>query len=340
MNLSIAIDASGSMAGKRINAVKLGLCCLVAALKPTDRVQLVSFSSSISDLTGGFVSVSDLLPMLPSLLVALRAEGSTRFYDTILKCIADLRVQTSPRTESPTSSLSAASSAASSDAVSASASASTVAASRNIVLALTDGEDNTSTASVQAVRLLLRQPAIPTFMFMTVTVDVDAPILQTLSNWSIYSHSKLIEVTCRTGRRLVSVFGETVVERMLREEDEDAGTFFSLARGALLREGCAEPPELPLEATPAPVDGDHPPPYSAISAAGFSLGNPNEHWVTPGAARRVRRMRQATGSRDASSSGSDSDSDMDRVLASSHGTLGVCRSSSPMLDRCLSEEDS
>lgn len=47
-------------------------------------------------------------------------------------------------------------------------------------------------------------------MFMTVTVDVDDRIKHTLESWFAYTHSKRIDVTVRTGRRLVAVFAETV----------------------------------------------------------------------------------------------------------------------------------
>lgn len=85
LNVVIAIDVSGSMTGKRINAVKLGLCCLAASLNPSDTVRLLSFSSAITDLSGGSIATSDFLPMLPALLVAMRAEGSTSFYDAVLR---------------------------------------------------------------------------------------------------------------------------------------------------------------------------------------------------------------------------------------------------------------
>lgn len=109
-------------------------------------------------------------------------------------------------------------------------------------MTLTDGEDTASDASGEDVRLHLRSPGLDSLMFLAVTVDMGQGVLQMLEPWFIYSHSKRIDVTVKTGRRLVGVFAETVLLRMLRDTEESALSFFSTARGLVLREGCVEPP--------------------------------------------------------------------------------------------------
>jgi len=178
-------------------------------------------------------------------------------------------------------------------------------------------------------------------MFMTVTVDVEAAVLQTLSSWFIYTHTKCIEVTCRTGRRLVSVFGETVVLRMLREEEEDSAGFLQPARGTFLREGCVEP-----AAAAEPVDVS-PPPYSAAAAS-----------IAGGPRRRVRVQSSqplvAGDDSGSSDSGSSDEEDNRRMSPAAVAAVwhhadydndeadlfvGHARASSPCLMRCLSEDD-
>ena len=60
LDVIVALDVSGSMGGVRINAVKLGLCCLLGALRPADRVHLLTFESEIRDVTGGALSAASV----------------------------------------------------------------------------------------------------------------------------------------------------------------------------------------------------------------------------------------------------------------------------------------
>jgi hypothetical protein len=324
-NRDQAMDVSGSMGGTRINAVKIGLCCLVASLQPTDRVQLLSFGSEIKNLTSdGFVSTSALLPLLPTHLAAMRPEGLTCYYDTILECFRLVRPAAVSRTEDgqqppqqqppqqqqqpqpctataeegatggndedqagkpadmDTGSAAPANLAApavsepvgmggepAATAAAAAphtapntagpASATTTATTtttteepshtpptpargrRTVIVTLTDGEDTASNADIEDVRVALRSPGVDGLMFLAVTVDMAGGVLRALEPWFVYSHGKRIDVTVRTGRRLVGVFAETVLLRMLRDTEEAALSFYSIARRAVLREGCAEP---------------------------------------------------------------------------------------------------
>jgi hypothetical protein len=88
-------------------------------------------------------------------------------------------------------------------------------------------------------------------MFIAVTVDVNRGMLTRLEPWFVYSHSKRMDVTVKTGRRLVALFAETVLLRMLRDDEASALSLYSRARGAVLRDGCVEPK--PQDAGTAPA---------------------------------------------------------------------------------------
>ncbi len=322
LNVVVALDTSGSMAGKRLNAVKLGLCSLVAALDARDRVYLLTFNSSINDLTGGAVRASELLPMLPGLLTAMKAEGSTAFYDTVSRCLDIARatfgdgaapaavaaVDTAVDTAVTTAVTTAGATGAAHPAL--------PIVNRTVVVALTDGEDTMSNGSVEAVRVMLRAPPTDRFMFITVTVDVEQRILGVLRPWFVFAHCKRIDVTVKTGRRLIGVFTETMLLRMLRPDTEDDGAtaesggiglaFFSRARGLVVREGEAD--------MPMPVTDDAPPPYS--------VGD------TP--------VRAFNGPLDDDMDGDDSD---DENAGAPTGGGSRYRSSSPMYAACYSDDE-
>ncbi len=277
LDVIVALDVSGSMGGVRINAVKLGLCCLLGALRPADRVHLLTFESEIRDVTGGALSAAELLPMLPDLLAGIRAEGGTRFYDAILACFdlatasRDCGGTDAARMASGTTSAAppvsavvevtvtadaSDASAPASDPTPPSAPAPAPAASdtspqrRTVILTLTDGEDTSSDATVGLVQARIRRPGSDHLMFIAVTVDVNRGMLTRLEPWFVYSHSKRMDVTVKTGRRLVALFAETVLLRMLRDNEDSALSLYSRVRGAVLRDGCVEPP---LDAGRAPA---------------------------------------------------------------------------------------
>lgn len=237
VNVLCIIDTSGSMAGKRINALKIALCSLVSELDASDRVALVAFNSVVQDLSGGFLSPTDLGPMLPGLLTGMRAEGSTAFYDAILTGL----VQLGPAVGRP---------------------AGTTGPEKTILLCLTDGEDTCSRANIADVVAKLRIPSsIENFQMMTVTVDLEAHVLTTLEPLFVYAHAKRIDVTVRTGRRLIGVFGETVILRIVRDVEEGDFSYFQQARGMILRDGYAEM---------NPQSGEAPPAYSRAVHSGGS----------------------------------------------------------------------
>jgi hypothetical protein len=263
LDVIVALDVSGSMDGLRITAVKLGLCCLLGALRATDRVRLLTFGSEIRDVTGTAVSATELLPMLPGLLAGIRADGGTRFYDAILACF-DLTTSfgyggddsegattaTAPMTvgSEVTPDATADVATCTADPTVSAAPAATRAPStapparRTVILTLTDGEDSSSEMTVGTVQARVRRPEQDHLMFITVTVDVHRRILTMLEPWFVYSHTKRLDVTVRTGRQLVAVFAEIVLLRMLRDKDDSSVSFYSRVRGPVLRDGCVDPP--------------------------------------------------------------------------------------------------
>ena len=122
---------------------------------------------------------------------------------------------------------------------------------RTAILTLTDGEDTSSEATEGLVQARIRRPGSDHLMFIAVTVDVNRGMLTRLEPWFVYSHSKRMDVTVKTGRRLVALFAETVLLRMLRDDEASALSLYSRARGAVLRDGCVEPKPLDAGAAPA-----------------------------------------------------------------------------------------
>ncbi|MDI1475205.1 VWA domain-containing protein [Polyangium sp. y55x31] len=79
LHLVVAVDVSGSMAGQPMDYVKAGLVEMIPALKPTDRISLVTYSTS-AKLVLDHVSASDT-QALESAFQGLFAAGSTNLYD-------------------------------------------------------------------------------------------------------------------------------------------------------------------------------------------------------------------------------------------------------------------
>jgi Ca-activated chloride channel family protein len=78
LHLAIAIDTSGSMAGEKIEYLKIGLARLVEGLAPNDLVSLIPFSE-VADVRVNATLASD--PSLHTTIAELRAEGATNVYD-------------------------------------------------------------------------------------------------------------------------------------------------------------------------------------------------------------------------------------------------------------------
>ena len=79
------IDVSGSMEGTKLDAVKLGLCAVVASLGETDVINISSFSDRHKSITRGFREVSFIRRELPALLESVDSEGATACFDAAIK---------------------------------------------------------------------------------------------------------------------------------------------------------------------------------------------------------------------------------------------------------------
>ena len=130
VSINALIDISSSMEGTKLTAVKLGLCALVANLLPDDEMNIIAFSHVALDLTNGFQTIAHLRSNnhLPQLLRDVREGGSTACYDTISNAVTELRAH-AQHDSKPNK--------------------------KNIIITLTDGEDNSSFHTGIAVKMSL-----------------------------------------------------------------------------------------------------------------------------------------------------------------------------------------
>ena len=89
--MNTLIDVSASMEGKKLIAVKLGLCALLAHLDDADTINISAFSERTWTITNGFKTVGVLKSQLPALLERLKDCGSTACYDAAITGISELR---------------------------------------------------------------------------------------------------------------------------------------------------------------------------------------------------------------------------------------------------------
>ena len=138
------IDVSSSMEGRRLTAVKLGLCSLLANLADGDELCVSAFAREYFPVTNGISSIDHLNESFPTFLERLKECGSTAFYDAVVEGMRDLKVKASSSSEGHF---------------------------KNISIVLTDGEDNESSKNARIVEQHLCNPGINTFMFILVAVS-------------------------------------------------------------------------------------------------------------------------------------------------------------------------
>lgn len=161
------IDTSGSMEGKKIIAVKLGLCSLIANLDGEDEVHISAFSSVCQPLSDGFCKVAELVTQLPRILTSIQTDGSTAFFDAIIQGLKCQKAR--------------------SDSVDHDSEQ-----TKNVLLVLTDGEDNQSASNANIVEQFLIRPGVPTFMFVLVAVAMTGRQELAFSDWLELTHCKQI----------------------------------------------------------------------------------------------------------------------------------------------------
>eukprot|EP00599_Poterioochromonas_sp_BG-1_P009343 CAMPEP_0173153116 /NCGR_PEP_ID=MMETSP1105-20130129/12655_1 /TAXON_ID=2985 /ORGANISM="Ochromonas sp., Strain BG-1" /LENGTH=701 /DNA_ID=CAMNT_0014068963 /DNA_START=83 /DNA_END=2188 /DNA_ORIENTATION=- len=197
--INALIDISGSMEGKKLIAVKLGLCALISHLQDNDVMNITTFSDRNRTITNGFQLVRDLKINFPQLLANIRDDGSTAFFDAVIDGIRHLRSYTrQPSVLPPNSTLEQQD-----------------VAKKAIVIALTDGEDNSSRHSSAMVFYRLTNPGINHFMFILVAVDMRQIEEDSFKSWMELRHCKQMSVNIHTGSKLVSIFREVLVHRVL-----------------------------------------------------------------------------------------------------------------------------
>jgi uncharacterized protein with von Willebrand factor type A (vWA) domain len=168
--LNAIIDVSGSMDGIKLICVKLGLCALISNLADDDEVNITSFSKRTKPVTNGFTIVRDLRRALPQLLSRVWTDGATACYDAAIQGLQQLKSRyyynsNNMGDDSQT---------------------------KYIQVVLTDGEDNESNQTADAVYQLLCQPGFNRFMFILVAVDMLSTSENSFRTWMNLVHSKQI----------------------------------------------------------------------------------------------------------------------------------------------------
>jgi hypothetical protein len=195
--LDALIDVSDSMEGKKLIAVKLGLCSLISNLQDDDEVNITSFSHARTNITGGFSRVCDLRRNLPDYLVYLRENGSTACYDAIKESLGGLRTQ---------------------QGVAHSAVCRSSAEDKYVCVCLTDGDDNCSRVNPAYIERYLCRPGVNNFMFVLVAVDMLPRQEARFRRWFDLRHCKQVSVNVHSGATLLSVLAETLLARVLSSE--------------------------------------------------------------------------------------------------------------------------
>ncbi len=91
-DVTILIDASGSMSGEPIEQAKRIAEALVASLKPADRFELLAFASTVTPLTRGWVQATESgIHAAVCQLRKLQASGATEMREAILRALEPLR---------------------------------------------------------------------------------------------------------------------------------------------------------------------------------------------------------------------------------------------------------
>lgn len=222
--INALIDQSYSMEGTKLIAVKLGLCALISQLEDYDIINITSFSDRTQTITGGFQTTATVKSFLPKLLYNLQPNGSTSLFDTVIEGIRHLRnysqgrqvVIAPDRYHPPPSYLPKSSTPL------------TPSEHQKIIcIPLTDGEDTCSKMTSSQVLYRLTRPGIDNFMFILLAIDMRRDEERMFRSWMELRHCKQISVNIRSGSRLVQIFKEVLLERILQSNLDD-GRFYRM----------------------------------------------------------------------------------------------------------------
>lgn len=282
--LSLLIDVSGSMRGTKLVSSKLGICAVVSTLADDDVINITTFASRTRGLTGGFQRVGDVRAMLPGLLADVEADGGTACFDAAIAALTDMRAHANTA----------------------------VLNSKSALILLTDGVDTNSRHSSSELLLSLSSPGLSRFMFVLVAVQMEAREEQEFESLASLRHCKQISVSVRTGARLLAVFQETLMSRVLHTpadnarfyqppppaaaaQSADESTGLTTAMLLLHQErldAMAFEPEGRLSRNVSRANSDA---GSDEGHAGAYEGFPNETWVDAGSTSPVLRARGGLG---------------------------------------------
>jgi hypothetical protein len=177
------------MEGTRLMSVKNGLCAVVAGLADDDLINISSFSEDVRSITGGFEPVSTIRRLLPRYLSSLDVEGSTALYNATVDGIVKLRETFESHRG--------------------------VEEYKYALLVLTDGADTASSRSNESVLRYLAAPGIDRLMVVLVAVEMGRGEEELLQTWVSMRHCKQISVNIRSGKKLVQIFGEALMDRII-----------------------------------------------------------------------------------------------------------------------------
>ena len=173
-------------------SVKNGLCAVVAGLADDDLINISSFSEDVRSITGGFEPVSTIRPLLPRYLSSLDVEGSTALYNATVDGIVKLRETFESHRG--------------------------VEEYKYALLVLTDGADTASSSSNECVLKYLAAPGIDRLMVVLVAVEMGRGEEELLQTWVSMRHCKQISVNIRSGKKLVQIFGEALMDRIIMSD--------------------------------------------------------------------------------------------------------------------------
>jgi tight adherence protein C len=146
--LALALDTSGSMAGKPLTDAKSAMRTLIESLKPTDQGAVITFSTTVS-VAHGLTSDKDALIASTNAAVA---GGNTAIFDAVaaaMDVLSGVPAQT-----------------------------------RRAIVLLTDGQDTSSRLSLAAATDRLRGQGYPLYVIGLGT-SLDRPVLQALADGSM-----------------------------------------------------------------------------------------------------------------------------------------------------------
>jgi len=179
------------MGGTRITATKLGLCAMVAHLADNDRISISKFNEHVQSCTPGFITISEITPLLPGILSGIQETGRTAAFDGVVSGVQDLKAFAEFADDG--------------------------AGYRYVEFVLTDGQDNSSKHSLAETNEIVQHPGFAPFMFVMVAVGMEGNTRSMYQPLVEMPHCKMLSVGVRTGHTLFRTLKEVLVQRISRD---------------------------------------------------------------------------------------------------------------------------